>query len=89
MTTRHKYIGGSVLVALLGIGVVVYLMRRKPTVNVTGVIEAGTPTITYKSEGFIPGTKGAPEETESDIQRLIRQSAEAIRADDLEQADKL
>lgn len=78
MTTRHKYIGGSVLVALLGAGFVIYLVRRKPTINVTGVIEAGDPTITYHSAY-------APKETESEMDRLIRISNAAIAADDAEE----
>ena len=78
MTSRHKYIGGSILVALLGIGLVVYLYRRKPEVNVMGVIEAGAPTITFPS-----WSDSAPPET--DVGRMVRISNAAIAADDAEQ----
>ena len=73
MTSRHKYIGGSVLLALIGIGIVCYLVRRKPEINVSGVIVAGDPTVSYHVK----------EETE--LERLVRISNERIAADDAEQ----
>jgi hypothetical protein len=78
MKTAHMYVGGSVLVALLGIGLVVYLVRRKPVINVSGVITAGEPSITYHSD-WTP--KDSPE---SDVARMIRISDAAIAADDAE-----
>ena len=79
MTSRHKYIGGSVLLALIGIGIVCYLVRRKPEINVSGVIVAGDPTVSYHVK------------EETDMERLVRISNERIAADDAEQAagDKL
>lgn len=78
MTSKHKYVGGSILVALLGIGIVIYLVRRKPEINVTGVIEAGAPTVTFKT-----WNDSAP--AESDVTRMIRISDAAIAADEMEQ----
>lgn len=80
--TKRGYMLASLAVAALGIGLVVYLVRRKPEVHVSGVITAGDPTVTYKVSEATPGTVGSTVQEESDVARMIRISNEAIAADD-------
>lgn len=77
MASRRMYIGGSVLVALLGIGIVIYLIRRKPE-----VIDKSEHTYFFETKV----DESAFERPKSRMEQLIEQSNAAIAADDLEDA---
>lgn len=80
--SKRGYTVGSIIVALIGIGIVVWLIRRKP-----GVIDKSE--FTYFFETTVPDVSQKPVEEESDVARMVRISNAAIAADDAEEFAKL